>query len=190
MLGAAGRIVMMTPTATSSRDPSNDGRGSEDPQDQQQLKDRALGLLLDICSAASAASGPSDWGVLRARALPLLLTAQPGGVALAAAVRAIAVPPAAGLLLRRPSPFSTHQSSGGASSRKQKGKASAGKEEEVGEVVTEEAGAGSADGGMGEARRLWCALQLLPHACEAPSQAVAACRQVVGLNFNPRRNIL
>ena len=190
MLGAAGRVIMSTPLSPSGAALGKESQGEaslggKDPEDLL-LRDRALGLLLDICSAASAAAGPSDWGMLRTRALPLLLTAQPGGVALAAAVRAMVLPPPSGLQLTSGSTL-PHPSGAAPEPRsalkKRKAKAAAGfSSEDVAATAVPSSSSHApgqpAEGAGAEAgvRRLWCALQLLPHACEAPSQAIAACR--------------
>lgn len=69
LVGALGSLVVMTGTAAAQ---------------QQQQGHKALGLLVEVCSVLEPAGGAA---AARASVLPLLLTAQPGGVKLAAAVR-------------------------------------------------------------------------------------------------------
>ncbi len=134
----------------------------DDPQQQQR---KALGLLVRVCAVLEPASAHDDPSAAFAgRALPLLLTAQPGGVRLAAAVRAALAAWAADATAA----CIAAAGDGGdaaAEGRRAPSKGAAGD-------------AGLAAAACFRRERLaeaWAALQLLPHACEGLPQALQLC---------------
>ena len=195
MMGAAGRVVMAAAAAAAAPAPGDDGGVSGNVAaavlNEVEAKKsvlvseadagRALGLLVDICDVSAATTAGPGWGMLRAQTLPLLLTAQPAGVRLAALIRRMASPPAGGLLADNAESKLSHAAVAAAAAtpgKRQKSAAPvAGRLEPVG------SGAGPLSGSSvdaaDEVHRLWCAVQLLPHACESPEQAVEACQAVL-----------
>ncbi|GFR52620.1 hypothetical protein Agub_g15136, partial [Astrephomene gubernaculifera] len=111
MMGCLGRVLMQ----------------QEEEQQQGDYAGSALLLLRDLCALLQPPGTSGTAG------LPLLLTAQPGGVRLAAHVRSLAT----------------------------------------------EWRADAAAGDPRVCATAWAAVSLLPHACENPTQAIAACESVL-----------
>ena len=177
MLGAAGRVVQAS-YSSAYDEAKGSGQGVTLSESDDDVGGRALGLLVDICTSAAAAAGPG-WGMLRTQALPLLLTAQPGGVKLATLIRHMAAPPPEGLLLPSTSGAAAAPQ-GEASRKKRKTERPSARPTTIDSVALND---GHTDDGFFRGRapvvnRLWCAVQLLPHACETPAQAVHACQAV------------
>ena len=190
MMGAAGRVVMAAAAAAAAPAPGDDGGVSGNVAaavlNEVEAKKsvlvseadagRALGLLVDICDVSAATTAGPGWGMLRAQTLPLLLTAQPAGVRLAALIRRMASPPAGGLLADNAESKLSHAAAVPGKRRKSAAPV-VGLVEPAGSGVRLPGGS-SADA-ADEVHRLWCAVQLLPHACESPEQAVEACHAVL-----------
>lgn len=195
MMGAAGRVVMAAATATAAvSTPGGDGGGAggglsgaaaTDRDDERKFvvsdvdAGRALGLLVDICDVSAATTAGPGWGMLRAKTLPLLLTAQPAGVRLATLIRCMASPPAGGLLAAS-KPAAAVAAATPGKRRKSAAPAAAGAvvvglAEPLGGGARQDEDAKVSD----EVHRLWCAVQLLPHACESSEQAIEACHAVL-----------
>jgi U3 small nucleolar RNA-associated protein 20 len=81
LLGALGRVAL--PAAVAGKGGSGGAAEEEDGEAAGELQDRALLLLADACDVLRP-------GAAAGQGLPLLLTAQPGGAALAAGVRRLA----------------------------------------------------------------------------------------------------